>query len=194
MQILVNMLNRFLVVSFLLIVCVISFAAGCGPKHFVQKNADTNGLRKIAVMPFENFTGDEHAGEKTRRIVLTELLSKEVEVIEPGEITKLCKEMKVKSISTISVKELQEVGMKTGASAVMMGAVEAYGMGRGISVSYPEVTIHLRMIEVSSGSVVWSVRNTSGGPDFWTRHFGSEGMSLSEAADKVVSEAVRTLY
>jgi hypothetical protein len=126
--------------------------------------------------------------------VLTEVLSREVEVIEPGEITKLCKEMKVKSISAISIKELQEVGMKTGASAVMMGAVEAYGMGRGISVSYPEVTIHLRMIEVSSGSLVWSVRNTSGGPDFWTRHFGSEGMSLSEAADKVVSEAIGTLY
>ncbi|MDQ7787455.1 MAG: CsgG/HfaB family protein [Thermodesulfovibrionales bacterium] len=145
-------------------------------------------------MPFENFTGDEHAGEKIRRIVLTELLSRDVEVIEPGEITKLCRELKVKSLAAISVKELQEIGKTLDASAVMMGAVETYGTGRGVSVSYPEVTINLRLIEVSSGNIVWSVRHTSGGPDFWTRHFGSEGMSLSETAGKVVKEAIRTLF
>jgi TolB-like protein len=178
----------------LLLVCLLCFTGGCGPKHFVKKNTDTSGLKKIAVMPFENFTSDEHAGEKIRQIVLTELLSRNVEVIEPGEITKLLKELKVRAISTISVKELQEIGTKTGASAVMMGAVETYGTGKGVSVSYPEVTITLRLIEVSSGNIVWSVRHTSGGPDFWTRHFGSEGTSLSEAAGKVVKEAIRTLF
>jgi len=190
----VNLLNRFYLVSFLLFVCLLCFAGGCGPKHFVKKNTDTSGLKKIAVMPFENFTSDEHAGEKMRQIVLTELLSRDVEVIEPGEITRLCRELKVKSLATISVKELQEIGKRLDAPAVMMGAVETYGTGKGVSVSYPEVTINLRLIEVSSGNIVWSVRHTSGGPDFWTRHFGSEGMSLSEAAGKVVKEAIGTLF
>jgi TolB-like protein len=194
MQVLVKMLNRFLLVSFLLSSYLICFTGGCGPKHYVHKQTDVGGLKKIAVMPFENFTADEHAGEKIRRIVMTELLAREAEVIEPGEITRLCKELKVKSVSYLKVSDIQEIGSKLGASVVMMGAVEAYGMGRGVSVSYPEVTIHLRMIEVSSGTIIWSVRNTSGGPDFWTRHFGSEGMSLSEAAEKVVREAVRTIF
>jgi TolB-like protein len=190
----VNLLKSIFLVSFLLFICLLCFTGGCSPKHFVKKNTDTSGLKKIAVMPFENFTGDEHAGERIRQIVLTELLSRDVDVIEPGEITRLCRELKVKSLATISVKELEEIGKTLDAPAVMMGAVETYGTGKGVSVSYPEVTINLRLIEVSSGNIVWSVRHTSGGPDFWTRHFGSEGMSLSEAAGKIVKEAIRTIY
>lgn len=190
----INLLKNFILVSFLLFVLLSLFAGGCGPKHFVKKDTDTGGLKTVAVLPFENFTGNEHAGEKIRRIVLTELLAREVEVVEPGEITRLCRELKVKSPATISVKEIQEIGNTLDVSAVMTGAVETYGMGRGVTVSYPEVTINLRLIEVSSGDIVWSVRHTSGGPDFWTRHFGAEGASLSETAGKVVKEAIRTIF
>jgi hypothetical protein len=76
----------------------------------------------------------------------------------------------------------------------MRGSVEAYGISRGISVSYPEVSINLMLVEASSGNVMWSVCHTSGGPSFWTRHFGAEGISLSEAATKVVKEAIDTLF
>jgi hypothetical protein len=72
--------------------------------------------------------------------------------------------------------------------------VEAYGISRGISVSYPEVSINLRLVEPSSGNIIWSVCQTSGGPGFWTRHFGAEGISLSDSASKVVKEAMDTLF
>lgn len=189
-----NCANCSFLVRFLPIICIIFYAAGCGPKYYLQQNADVGSLRKIAVMPIENFTADEYAGDKMRRILLTELLSRGVEVIEPGEITRLLKEMEVRSIASLMVEEIQEIGWATGASAVMMGSVEAYGVERGISVSYAEVTVDLRLIEVSSGNIVWSVRHSSGGPGFWTRHFGSEGMSLSETAGKVVREAIRTVF
>lgn len=189
-----NCVNCSFLVCFLPIICIIFYAAGCGPKYYLQQNADVGSLRKIAVMPIENFTADEYAGEKIRRILLTELLSRGVEVIEPGEITRLLKDMKVVSLASLKVKEVQEIGSAAEASAVMMGSVEAYGVERGISVSYAEVTVNLRLIEVSSGNIVWSVRHSSGGPGFWTRHFGSEGMSLSETAGKVVREAIRTVF
>ncbi|MEW6585595.1 MAG: hypothetical protein AB1442_08285 [Nitrospirota bacterium] len=195
MQVLVKMPKRFRLVSFLLVVLLSGIPAGaCGPKHYVKGKTDVGEFRRIAVLPFENFTSDEHAGEKIRRLVLTELLSKGVEVVEPGEITRLCKDMKVRSLASLKVREIQEMGTALGVAAVMMGSVEAYGIGRGISVTYPEVTVNLRLIEASSGNIVWSVRHTSGGPNFWTRHFGSEGPSLSEAAGKVVDEAIETIF
>jgi TolB-like protein len=174
--------------------CSLLIFYGCGPKHFIRPKTDISHIKKVAVLPFENFTQDDYAGEKIRRIVITELLLRDVDVIEPGEVTRLLREMKVKSLGSVKVSEIQEIGKALNVEAVILGSVEAFGRGRGISVDYPEVTINLRMIEVNSGNIVWSVRNASDGPDFWMRHFGSEGASLSEAAEKVVKKAIGTLY
>jgi TolB-like protein len=168
---------------------------GCGSqKHYVRSEADIKNVKKVAVLPFENFTSDEYAGEKIRRILITEVLSQEVDVVEPGEITRLLRELKVKSIGSIKVAEVQEIGKTLDTNALIMGSVESFGISKGISITYPEVTINLRLIETSTGSIIWSMRHTSGGPDFWTRHLGSEGMSLSETAGKVVKEAVDKLF
>lgn len=173
------------------------FVGGCvtSPStQYVRKNVDYNNLRRIAVLPFESLTTDEYAGEKIRKSVITELLSRGVDVIEPGEVTRVLIDQKIKSLSSIRTTDLQNVAKTLGVEALMMGSVEAYDISRGISVTYPEVSINLRLIEASSGNIIWSVCQTSGGPGFWTRHFGAEGMSLSEAANKVVKEAIDTLF
>jgi TolB-like protein len=175
--------------SFLLV-----FVLGCVAEHFVRLKTDISNIKRVAVLPFENFTSDNYAGEKIRRIVITELLSKGIDVIEPGEVTRLLKDLKIRSLGSISVSEIQEMGKTLGVEAVMTGSVEAFGIRKGISVTYPEVTINLILIETSSGNIIWSIRHTTGGASFWTRHFGSEGISLSEAARKVVREAINTLF
>jgi TolB-like protein len=176
--------------SFLLILIY-----GCvSSEYFIRPKTDISNIKRVAVLPFENFTSDGYAGEKIRRIVITELLSKGIDVIEPGEVTKLLRELNIRSISSIKVSEIQEMGKKLGVEGVMMGSVEAFEISRGISVTYPEVTINLILIETSSGNIIWSVRHTTGGASFWTRHFGSEGISLSEAARKVVKGAINTLF
>lgn len=170
------------------------FAYGCSPRVAAKLKADTGTIKKIAAMPFENFTADEHAHEKIRKLVITELLIRGIEVTEPGEVTRLLKELKIKSVSSLKMSEIQDIGKALDVKTVMMGSVESFGISRGISVTYPEVTIHLRLIDTPSGNIIWSVRHTTGGPDFWTRHFGSEGPSLSEAAGKVVRESVGSLF
>jgi TolB-like protein len=176
------------------LILTIVLIQGCSPKHYVRGKTDIKGIKKIAVLPFENFTADEAAGEKIRRIVIADLLSKGVETVEPGEVTRVLRDFKIKSLNVLKLSEIKDMGKTLGTDAVMSGAVEYYGMSKGVSVNYPEVTVNLRLIETASGAVLWSVRNTSGGPDFWTRHFGSEGNTLSETAGDVVREAIRTLF
>jgi len=191
----VNRANRANSVNLLLSLLIfLFFITGCGPKHYVREKVDPAGIKKVAVMPFENFTADEYAAEKIRRIVITDLLSRGVEVVEPGEITRIIRESKIKSLSSIKTAEVQEIGKASGAYAIMIGSVEYYGISRGVSVTYPEVTANFKLMETSTGKVLWSVRHTSGGADFWTRHFGSEGKSLSEAAGEVVREAMNTFF
>ncbi len=187
-------LKRALCFLLLALCLLLIFLDGCGPKLYMRPQTDVSKIRRIAVLPFENFTSDEYASEKIRRIVITELLSRNRDVIEPGEVTRLLRESKIKSLGSIKTSEVQDIGKALGVYAVMMGSVEAFGIGKGVSVTYPEVTINLRLIETSSGNTIWTMRNTSGGADFWTRHLGSEGMSLSEAAGKAVRESIRTLF
>ncbi|MBE0425682.1 MAG: hypothetical protein IBX72_03440 [Nitrospirae bacterium] len=160
----------------------------------MRPETDIKNIKKVAVLPFENFTSDVYAGEKIRRIVITDLLEKGIDIIEPGEVTRQLQELKVKSIGSMKNTEIQGLGTALSVDALMMGAVEAFGLSKGISVTYPEVAVILRLIETDSGNIIWSIRHTSGGPDFWMRHFGSEGPSLSETARKVVKEAVGTLF
>jgi TolB-like protein len=177
--------------SFLLV-----FVGGCATNtstQYVRQNIDYKNIKRMAVLPFESLTNDEYAGEKIRKTVITELLSRGVDVIEPGEVTRVLIDQKIKSLSSIRTTDLQNMAKVLGVEAFMMGSVEAYDISKGISVTYPEVTINLRLVEASSGNIIWSVCQTSGGASFWTRHFGAEGISLSEAAKKVVKEAIDTL-
>lgn len=183
--------SLLLTLSYLLIV---SGCVSINPKHYVRQQVDYKSIKKIAVLPFETLTSDEFAGEKIRQSVITELLSRGIDVIEPGEVTRTLVELKIRSLGSIKTTDIQNIAKTLGVEALMMGSVEAYGISRGISVTYPEVTIHLKLVEASSGNTIWSVCHTSGGASFWTRHFGAEGISLSEAASKVVKEAIDTLF
>jgi TolB-like protein len=172
------------------------FMSGCvsTPKYYIRQKVDYSSIKKVAVLPFETLTPDEYAGEKIRKSVITELLSRGIDVVEPGEVTRVLIELKIRSLGSIKTTDIQNIAKTLGIEALMRGSVEAYGISRGISVSYPEVSINLMLVEASSGNVIWSVCHTSGGPSFWTRHFGAEGISLSEAATKVVKEAIDTLF
>ena len=175
---------------------LLMFVCGCATNtstQYVRQNVDYKNIKRMAVLPFESLTNDEYAGEKIRKTVITELLSRGVDVIEPGEVTRVLIDQKIKSLSSVRTSDLQNMAKVLGVEAFMMGSVEAYDISKGISVTYPEVTINLRLVEASSGNIIWSVCQTSGGASFWTRHFGAEGISLSEAANKVVKEAIDTL-
>jgi len=190
-----NKRRRTALRSTVLIALGLIFLCGCArQQHFIREGTDLQHIRSIAVLPFENFTKDDFAGEKIRRIVITELLTRGVDVTEPGEVTRLLREINVMSLRSIKTKEIQKIGETLGVDAVMSGSVESFGISKGINVTYPEVTINLMLLETASGKIIWSVRESTGGASFWTRHFSAEGIPLSEAARKTVKHAIDTLY
>ena len=189
--------NRSRQLCYILLAFCLFFVIGCestSKHYYVRQQIDYSSIKRAAVLPFEPLTSDEYAGEKIRQLVITELLSRGIDVVEPGEVTRALVELKIRSLGSIKTTDIQTLAKTLGVEALMMGSVEAYGISRGITVSYPEVSISLRLVEASSGNIIWSVCNTSGGPNFWTRHFGAENISLSETASKVVGEAIDTLF
>ncbi|GAB4486899.1 MAG: DUF799 family lipoprotein [Thermodesulfovibrionales bacterium] len=183
----------------LLMIVIVLVTAGCATappnlQTYARPEADFSSIKRIAVFPFEALNPDEFSGERIRRLVIAEFLNKGYEIIEPGEVLSVMTEMLPnRSLAGLSRDDITKVSKKLNADAVVTGAVETYRMSSGVTVPYPDVSISLRLLSSSSGDILWSAAHTSGGPNFWTRHFGSEGITLSEAAKKVVHEAIQRL-
>ncbi len=179
-------------------VSMLVFIYGCSAAKnytsYIRPQFDIAGVKEIAVLPFENYTSGSYAAERVRRAVMIELMSKGIEVTEPGEITAVLRKQRIRSVRNITVENIRNIGEALGVDAVMKGSVGAFGISKGISVTYPDVSVNLTLIEPESGNIVWAASNTSGGPGFWTRHFGAEGPTLDEAAARVVREALDTLF
>ena len=184
-------------VPFAMLVCLFLISCSSTSNLKYYQKEEFFGLKKLAVLPLENLTNDKNAHEKIRAILISELLKKGVEVLDPGEVNRALEEMKVASVGALRVAELQELGKKLSVDGIIVGSVENFEINRGGSVSfvsYPEVTINLRLIEVNSGKMLWSIRHSKNGLNFWVRHFGTEPMTLTECAREVVKEAVDTLF
>ena len=170
------------------------FSCSSSVKRYVRTGTDVQSIKTVAVLPFENLTRDEHAGEKIRNAVIMDLLSRGVNVIEPGEVLKILKELQIKPDVLLPTEDIKSAGESLEADALITGSVETFGTSQGINASYPEVSVHLMMLEPEGGNIIWSVWHTTGGASFWTRHFGAEGRTIDETARLVVQEAFGTLF
>jgi len=74
-----------------------------------------------------------------------------------------------------------------------MGTVTESDMTRGGGSNDISVTIVARMVEVETGSTIWSVTNTSNNSSFWSSLFGSRKKSHSEVLRSCVKSLLKTL-
>ncbi len=172
--------------------------AGCGgtvPSTYVHSGYDFSRVKKVAVLPLENLTSDQTAGEKVRKIVITELLATGiVDVVEPGQVNRAMVQLNVQNPTVMSPEDFKKIGTALGAQLLIVGSVESYERVQVGGVQAPEVTLTLRGVDVDSGTVVWAASHTQGGATVSARLFGLTGDSLSEVARKAAHEAVVTLF
>ncbi len=169
--------------------------AGTAPATYVHSNYDFSRVKKVAVLPLENLTTDQTAGEKVRKIVITELLATGVvDVVEPGQVNRVLTVQNIQNLTAMSPEEFKKVGAALGVQMLIVGSVESYDRVQIGGVQAPEVTITLRGIDGDSGTIVWATSHTQGGATLTARLFGLTGDSLSEVARKAAHEAVVTLF
>jgi hypothetical protein len=179
--------------SLIMALVILSFISGCKQKHYMRPEVKAENIKTIVVLPFQNLTPHAYADEKVRSAVIIELLSRGFDIVEPGEVRSVLGELEVRSLGALSTSDIQYIGETLGVNAVMKGAISTYQMSRGVSVSYPEVSINLMLLNASSGKITWQIWRTAGGPSFWTRHFGAETSTLDETVRDVVKDAIDAL-
>lgn len=177
-------------------------------KVYINPNVNFRFIKKVAVLPFENLSQDRFAGKKMRDIFVTTLLASEVvDVIELGDVLQIMNTIGIvteqeqpvlvvqeqKPTGTITKDTARALGQALGIQGIIMGSVEEYGIVRGTSGSYPEVSLTLRMIDPKTGSIIWAVSHTEKGSRILPSILGVGEETLTETAFKASKKITDTL-
>ena len=176
---------------------VVTSASACAKMtaDYVHGKYDFSLVQKIAVFPLENLSQDQQAGERVRKIVVSEILAAGVlDVVEPAQVNQALAQHQIQNITGVSAKQIADLGKTLGVQAFVVGSVDTYERVNVGGGTFAEVAITLRALDVSSGSVVWSTSKSAGGAGVVGRLFGFGGDTMYEATQKAVHAAVVTLF
>ena len=165
--------------------------AGCasGPRY-QDKKMDFGAIKTVAVLPLQNLSRDNLAGERVRDVFSTMLLATNaVYVLPTGEVNRAIVRGNVQAPATPSTEEVIALGKLLAADAVIGGTVKEYGEVRSGSSAANAISMSLQMYETQTGKVVWAASTTQGGIGFGDRLLGGGG----EPMNKVTEDAVRDL-
>jgi hypothetical protein len=177
--------------------CAVFSISGCrsGITDFhLREDTDFSFIKKVAVVPFENYTAEKTAGEVARQAVINELLvSGAVDVAFPGDTLTAYEKTRVTGPLSLTSDQIKTLGNTLKVQAIIFGAVNRFGEIKSGSFNAPEISITLMMAEAGSGTIIWSITDSKVGDSFLSRHFGARSDTLSETLMKTVRESVRTL-
>ncbi len=170
---------------------------GCGgmrPTVFLHNEFDFNFIEKVAVIPFDNLSKDQGAGDRATRIFISELLAaKAFDVLEPGEVSRVLEQNGIVRTDELSREQLVKIGSEMKVNALFLGAVTESDLIRGGGSNDITVAIIARMVEVEAGSTIWSVTQNSNNSSFWSSLFGSRKKSHSEVMRSCIKSLLKTL-
>lgn len=184
---------------FLLVLFVVIFSS-CSSERFAIKNGyDFSKVKRVAVMGFSSSDSTSNSGDVVSDEFVLELLNRGYEVVERSKINTVLTEQKMSLNGEVDSQNIKKIGGLLGVDAIITGSVITYKADRNTTVIYnstkdknsstdmkvkiteAEVGLNARMIDISSGEVIWS------GSDKY------EAFELSDALSVVVSDLVNSL-
>ena len=192
------MFNAFLKITGYLILSVLFFGCGSTTIKYLNPTANFSYVKKVAVVPFSNFSDDRYAAEKVRNALTIELLSRQAfDVIEHGEVSNalnLIKEVGFEENKNIHFDKetIKLIAGKLGVQAIIMGAVNDYTGGKG-GFSNNVVSISVKMIDSESGTVLWQASTSKVGGGVTRKILGLEDVEMSILTNRAVKTVPDTL-
>lgn len=182
----------------LLAVTMIVALSGCGGARagrYQDEQMDFGAIQQVAVLPFQNLTRDQVAGERVRDVFANMLLATGAFYVIPhGEVVRVVQRSGVAAAATPSIEEVVKIGKGLQAQAVITGVVKEYGEIRAGNSSANVISLSVQMIETETGKIVWSGEATRGGVTFWMRLFGGGGEPLNVITEEAVSDVLDQLF
>ena len=183
----------------LILSSLIIFLLGCAPgstlTYYHDPSMDFAAIRSVAVMPFQNFSRDQMAGERVRDVFANSLLATgAVYVIPSGEVFRGTARAGILNPTAPSSEEVAKFAGIIRVDAVITGTVTEYGEVRSGNTSANVISMNVQMIEVQSQKIVWTASATEGGISLLDRLFGSGGKPMNDVIMEAVDEILDKLF
>lgn len=157
------------------------------------RSAEYSGLKKIAVLPFYNYSSRKEATKIITNIYVSELFKTgRYRVEEPGNVRQLYIQERVSALGELDLDRLKVLGLRLGVDGVIIGVVETFSNSDKLR-GEPVVSITARLVDTIEGDVIWSYQIKRYGKDYvYIFDFG-EIRSASTLAKEVIREMIDTL-
>lgn len=179
--------------------CLLLLLSSCAStkstRDFTNAQMDFSAVSSVAVLPFQNLTGDEQAAERVRDAFMGMLLATEaIYVLPPGEVTRGINRLNIRTPTTPSVDEVKKLRGMLEVDAVITGVLREYGTVRSGAAEANLVSLSLQMIETQTGTTVWSAVSTKGGVTMTHRLLGGGGRPMNDITIAVINDLLNQLF
>ncbi|MFH1020933.1 MAG: hypothetical protein V1782_10055 [Pseudomonadota bacterium] len=184
----------------LLLVVVFLGLTGCSlpfagkEKAFVREDVDFGFVQKIAVLPVENNSKDEFAPELVRDITITRILAmKFFDVPDKGMVDSFLREEAIDPGKPLDAPAIKRLGHRLNVQGLLLTTLDNAADSRKGTMSYPEMSVTLRLVEVETGLIIWQAGGHQTGDSFWRRLFGMAGRDKYQVTKSLVEDILHTL-
>lgn len=143
-------------------------AAGCAGSRPRASHAPVAiaGGAMVALIPFEDLSGRENVAEAFTRVFMAELVrTGTLPVIEQGVVESALERLAIRSSRGMTSEEMRRLGDTLHVTHLLFGNVIEAGELKSDEGGIPSVAATLRLVEISSGRVVWACHHSRTGED-----------------------------
>jgi len=168
-------------------------ACGSNPAYFRGDVMSVKDSTRVAVLPLVNLTKDVNAADIASNAVIVELMATHrFTVVDPGIVEDEVQRERLRLTDRLPLPALQAVGAALGVDYVFVGTVNEYTMLRETQVDIPEVSISLRMVSCSTGSIAWASTHSKRGDDSEVLFTLGRVQTLEQLASLTAREMMQT--
>jgi hypothetical protein len=179
-----------------LIPILVLLFSGCASAvvSYMHPDVDLGHIQRCAVLPFQNLSADELAGERLQSVFLMELLSaRALEIVGPGETAAAMQTLRLDSGAALTPEQAVSLGKALSVDGLFFGVVEDYGISKVDRARSTEVTAVFGLTETETGALVWRSQVHASGVSIWRRLFGGGSAGLHDVSRQAVRRALRSL-
>lgn len=177
-----------------LIAAALALACASSPATFRASSDGVQAGDTVAVLPLVNLSQQPNAPDIVGNAVVVQLLSiGTYPVVDPGAVQDVVLQKRIRLADRLPLATLQEIGTELGCRYVIVGSVNAFGMVSEASLSYPSVSLTMRMVRCSDGRIVWAGSHARRGDDTETVFGMGRVATLEQLTEKTVAELMKSL-
>lgn len=183
------------VFSCLLFLLLLLSGCATGGATYRDPNMDFGLIQTVAVMPFNNYSRDNIAGERVRDVFVTLLQGTgAVYVVPSGEVARGINRADVKNPGAPTSEEIVRFSGAVKCDVVITGTIREYGEARSGSASANLISMSLQMMEAQTGKVVWSASSTKGGVSTSDRLLGGGGEPMNKVTEIAIDDLLEKMF